>query len=882
MNILKKIKLNEYISTTYSFVINRVDSIITLLMCLALGIICISKGGFYKEDILFPTMLICIFSVIFIFSRLVINVTDSTKTKKSWWVLILDTFVTLLPVAYVLPIIFKKAVSIESSCFEALRYVNFAIIYFVVRTTKYTSRFRTMIIISAVVTGIFGIDEVTYRALESLLYFVNAKYITNVTGVLSSFIQYANVTAIIALFGSVLASYNIIEEKKGSSLKALFHKSLYLYICMFLQICVILTESRMNFAMLVCMNIILGVYFFTRKRYKSLVAIIFPLIISIICSGIIDFCVEIQMFGMVYIVLCVLWALCIIVPYLAKKVLCKGIRKMAALFKLPSAIKWILLIAVGVCAIIALMTDTPLTVSTKDGYNSTVRYLYDILKGQTNTVYISYEYEIYTPEAKCDLLLNSINENNYGQTIWKQNIIDGKQVGQIQIELDLDENAKVLELDIQATDAKVIITEIKLNGKKCVLSYKYLPDELMFRLKNTGFFDVGNEARFVYYEDALKLIKMSPVIGQGGEAFLTRYQEIQTYPYVSSEVHSFVLQLIVETGYVGGIILVAIAACTIIIAVCCIINFIKRLKHENKGSMTYIAIDNKLNLLIYILLLFIALIIISTFDLIFSFGIVICLLAIILGSISNMYVSECNKDIKFGYTLDSKSGAGLVKTVILTVLFIILLLVTIYSVKIYKASIVKVELETYDVNKSDVENSNIVLKRIVAINKKCKLDEYNLDYLTALSDEYSAYLNVLRSMYLNVEAKYKEELDNHITNATIAQKEVVDKIIECEYYNKYALYEVANCYFSNYLYYAEIYQDNFESADVAYAFYLNYAFNLTKRIKQIAPQNDVANTMYVSIHEKYIEQIERQQVYLKSNAVQMILEQMKQNMKEGT
>jgi tetratricopeptide (TPR) repeat protein len=61
-----------------------------------------------------------------------------------------------------------------------------------------------------------------------------------------------------------------------------------------------------------------------------------------------------------------------------------------------------------------------------------------------------------------------------------------------------------------------------------------------------------------FYKDALKIIKDHPVLGTGGGGWKSVYFAYQSYRYFTTEVHSFFLQLWVETGTVGLLALIAL------------------------------------------------------------------------------------------------------------------------------------------------------------------------------------------------------------------------------------------------------------------------------------------------------------------------------------
>jgi O-antigen ligase len=79
-------------------------------------------------------------------------------------------------------------------------------------------------------------------------------------------------------------------------------------------------------------------------------------------------------------------------------------------------------------------------------------------------------------------------------------------------------------------------------------SFEYVP---LSRLTKVNLSDI---ARLVFYKDALKIFAENPLIGSGANSWPLLYYGVQTYPYVSKEVHSSIFRLLVEIGLVGIII----------------------------------------------------------------------------------------------------------------------------------------------------------------------------------------------------------------------------------------------------------------------------------------------------------------------------------------
>jgi len=98
---------------------------------------------------------------------------------------------------------------------------------------------------------------------------------------------------------------------------------------------------------------------------------------------------------------------------------------------------------------------------------------------------------------------------------------------------------------------------------------------LQFTLNNAT-----ERGRVMFYKDAIKMIKLNPWTGIGGNGWKYKYKEVRTENYTTIEIHSYPLQLFLEYG------IIPITA--YLIMVVCIIAKLKRIKKEDFGI--YIAI----------------------------------------------------------------------------------------------------------------------------------------------------------------------------------------------------------------------------------------------------------------------------------------------------
>lgn len=81
-----------------------------------------------------------------------------------------------------------------------------------------------------------------------------------------------------------------------------------------------------------------------------------------------------------------------------------------------------------------------------------------------------------------------------------------------------------------------------------------LPATIAERLENINFNQHSVLERATFYKDGLKLAADYPLFGAGGGAWTALFEQYQNNPYVSRQAHSYVIQTLVETGWVGLIV----------------------------------------------------------------------------------------------------------------------------------------------------------------------------------------------------------------------------------------------------------------------------------------------------------------------------------------
>ncbi|MBR5227847.1 MAG: O-antigen ligase family protein [Clostridia bacterium] len=804
-------------------IITKLENVFDILVCLLLCIITISKGGFYKEDILFPTVAITFLGLGLVIIKLIRNIKNNGIINKSKLVTVLDLGMLLLPLCYILPIIFRKSVSLENSIFEAIRYINFSVIYFIVRSSKNKEMYLKTLLILACMVALFGIDEMSYRLLENVFPNNTIGYLSDNMGNISSVVQYANIAAIIMLVGYTIALY--MYEKTKSNV--------YVFLNILLQACILLTSSRMGLALLLGIVVLFEIYYLKNKLQKKSLLVVLNSVVAIMLSGIISYCSELKLYILAILAPAIVYVFVIIIGAWFSKISQKKQKKKVNIKRNLVAVT-LLVVLIFVISII----PTNLVINSQETQN---RKTTNFILGE-NEISIKLDTE---KNSKYSVVIYQIYEDFKPEKIYEitsENVVNNEITAKVRT----SPGAKFMQFDYIVEEGKIEVVDLRVNDTKIITSYLFLPDRLAFRIKDSITLDLNNTLRFEYYKDAIDIWKISPIFGVGGEGFKLMYQMVQDSTYISSEVHSSPLQIMVESGVLGGFSYLLINILAFII-------LIKLIKNSNEKTECFT-----------LLLALFAINIMALFDLTMSFAIMTYILAVIIGVAANV----CNKsdsNVKDRYDVDNKSGISMINLCVLTISSVILALALSYSINIYRASMIALPKVP---EKGSEYYSDKLYEKIVYLEKKLSLDKYNANYMFELHSAYKDYITNLKSTTLSLTTEEDTDyINKQIIEYTVRQKMNVDNMIECEYYSKYALDKVASCYLDNFIYYSQIFEDNFESEEVAYTFYLNYAIKLIRRIEAIGPYNKVANSMCENLCYNYVQELKANNKYLQSLAI---------------
>ena len=100
-------------------------------------------------------------------------------------------------------------------------------------------------------------------------------------------------------------------------------------------------------------------------------------------------------------------------------------------------------------------------------------------------------------------------------------------------------------------EPQVTVRRVLIDGSaELPLRYKLLPGFAAVRVQSFGM-NNSTILREMFWGDAVKLWKLSPIVGSGVGAFETGVTRVQDYPYETRYVHQHYLQILLEDGVVG-------------------------------------------------------------------------------------------------------------------------------------------------------------------------------------------------------------------------------------------------------------------------------------------------------------------------------------------
>jgi len=84
-----------------------------------------------------------------------------------------------------------------------------------------------------------------------------------------------------------------------------------------------------------------------------------------------------------------------------------------------------------------------------------------------------------------------------------------------------------------------------------------LPSSIAQRINSINSDDSSIAQRVEFYKDSLKILMDYPLIGAGGGAWASLYNQYKGFPYTSAQTHTVISQVLVDTGIIGFVIFIS-------------------------------------------------------------------------------------------------------------------------------------------------------------------------------------------------------------------------------------------------------------------------------------------------------------------------------------
>jgi tetratricopeptide (TPR) repeat protein len=452
------------------------------------------------------------------------------------------------------------AVNIRFAVGELLKYINYFMAFYLVSDIART-REDAGLILWAMVLSAFGVAFTGIGAAAGTLTYNGAF----VGGRINSTIQYPN----------TLAAYLTAAFMISASLRATagrrWQRGIASLINYTLFLCFLFTLSRAAWLMFPVFFLILIIGMPGEYRMKALGYSLETFTAAIVASPGFGSAVSAAQEGRAWMWYASGAALALILFYTAEKMS----ERFAVHIRPKAVIAALIVFAVlaGAGGYIAFTTEAPLTLShAKDEPESWKTAWYPVEDVKPDTEYTLKVNISSTPGEKQEqwgaaVFINSVDENKNQTRILNEYVKEGLNGEVKEITFTTRPDTKSLYIGFSnfypGTAAAFSNAELYEAGnpsssRRLILAYKYIPQAVSRRISSISAGDRSVVERMVFYKDALKIIKDHPVLGTGGGGWKSVYFAYQSYRYFSTEVHSFFLQLWVETGTVGLLALIAL------------------------------------------------------------------------------------------------------------------------------------------------------------------------------------------------------------------------------------------------------------------------------------------------------------------------------------
>ncbi|MBO4292769.1 MAG: O-antigen ligase family protein [Clostridia bacterium] len=207
---------------------------------------------------------------------------------------------------------------------------------------------------------------------------------------------------------------------------------------------------------------------------------------------------------------------------------------------------------IAIYLMVALNVSKPII---KDNEDVNEQIIYNFKKNETYTLEINMTTEVTKDNVSNRFFIIELIQ--YGQYFQESTILKEKAQlvnGYYSIDFTPTQDTRYVRLKIKNLfHGKITIDEFFINGKRQIVNYKYLPNNVAHFLSKFYIEGKSLPQRLYMYQDCLKIASDSPIVGSGGDAWRNVSRSVEDYKCALKESHSYFFELLISYGIVGVI-----------------------------------------------------------------------------------------------------------------------------------------------------------------------------------------------------------------------------------------------------------------------------------------------------------------------------------------
>lgn len=453
----------------------------------------------------------------------------------------------MLLITSALPLILNKYLTLNGTVSYIFRYISIFVMYVIIgqelkENQENLSKIKDIIIISGVILVIFGIDllttNITYNFVKNIIGTTTDQ--SSLTRMYSLFL-YSNTFAISTIVPYIMSIDQALKQKDKA----------YVGISTVLLSGIILSQSRSTLLILGIVMITYVIMIPKQERSNLIKLLLVGTILSIIYATAFTY---LKRTGYTYAI----WLITLIVPIISiciyNKI--KLNEKIDKIFKIKYLII-VPIVIVGSVLVLSMFKSELILFNNENSQIKIIKNIYDVK--ENNKYKIELEIEAKSDTIEDNYTIEFIQRNNYSDSLYEEKIEVNNYDGIKEIYIDTVEGIKWIEFSISAKKTgngkELRVKSLKINGKQFTLNYKFLPTDIITQFKYLNLSQRSVQERKIFIIDGFKILKKSGLFGIGGDGYKYAVRDVQSYYYGVSQIHCYILQIAIEFGIIGLVVL---------------------------------------------------------------------------------------------------------------------------------------------------------------------------------------------------------------------------------------------------------------------------------------------------------------------------------------